>query len=58
MIEYMKFKMEDIVEFIEDKCEIAIIVVSWVLEIIISLLLLVTIPIWIIPFYLWRRKKG
>ncbi len=57
MIEHTKIKMEEIVEFIEDKCEIAVIVATWFLEIVFSLLLLATIPIWITPFYLWRRKK-
>lgn len=57
MIEYIKENMEYIVDALEEKCEIMIMLAMLILEITLTILLGLTLPIWIIPFYAWKHKK-
>lgn len=57
MIEYIKETMSLMCEMVEDMCVNVTLVGETILKIILWIFLFVTIPVWIIPFYLWRRKK-
>jgi len=58
MIEYIKETMSLMCEMVEDIIVNVTLIGEMFLKTILWIFLFVTIPVWIIPFFVWRRKRG